>query len=198
MSARMLEKTQKSLQIRWPWTFKTCLQNVSWKQGINEMGTQLRRSVHFNKGSYVQASLKLKWNELVPFLYVKHRNGDAEKLNSHNHSISFNVKRLKSSVFKMDKQQGPNCVAGGTLSNVMLQSGWEESLGENGYINMNDWVSLLSTWSYHNIVNQPYSNIKLKVKEKKKLKSSDTLSSTFPTEITNMFSHFCWLSLSRR
>ena len=41
-------------------------------------------------------------------------------------------------VFKMDKQQGPNCVAGGTLSNVMLQSGWEESLGENGYINMND------------------------------------------------------------
>ena len=35
----------------------------------------------------------------------------------------------------------------------MRQLGWEQSLGENGYVYMYGWVSLLSTWNYHNIVN---------------------------------------------
>ena len=39
-------------------------------------------------------------------------------------------------------------------------------LGENGYIYMYGWVALLCTWSYHNIVNQLYANIKWKVKKK--------------------------------
>ena len=48
----------------------------------------------------------------------------------------------------------PLYIAQGTLLNVMGQSGWEGSLGENGYMYMCDWVPLLSTWNYHNIVNQ--------------------------------------------
>ena len=31
---------------------------------------------------------------------------------------------------------------------------------------MYDWITLLYTWNYHNIVNQLYSNIKLTVKKK--------------------------------
>ena len=34
------------------------------------------------------------------------------------------------------------------------------ALGENGYMYMNGWVPLLSTWNYENIVNQLYTNIK--------------------------------------
>ena len=37
---------------------------------------------------------------------------------------------------------------------------WEEGLGENGYLYVYGWVPLLSTWNYHSIVNQLYSNIK--------------------------------------
>ena len=48
-------------------------------------------------------------------------------------------------------------------TNAMWYPGGEGSLGENGYIYMCGWVSLLSTWNYHNIVNQPYSSIKYKV-----------------------------------
>ena len=36
----------------------------------------------------------------------------------------------------------------------------ERILGENGYMYMYGWAPLLSTWNYHNIVNQLYSNIK--------------------------------------
>ena len=36
----------------------------------------------------------------------------------------------------MDNQQGPNCLAQGTLLNLMWQPGWEGSLGENVYMNM--------------------------------------------------------------
>ena len=32
--------------------------------------------------------------------------------------------------------------------------------GENGYMYMNGRVPLQSTWNYHNIVNQLYSNFK--------------------------------------
>ena len=40
-------------------------------------------------------------------------------------------------VFKMDIQQVPTCwLAQRTLLNVMWQPGWEESLGENGYMYM--------------------------------------------------------------
>ena len=35
----------------------------------------------------------------------------------------------------------------------MWQLGWEGSLGEIVYMYMYGWVSLLSTWNYHNIVN---------------------------------------------
>ena len=50
-------------------------------------------------------------------------------------------------------------IAHGTLLNVMPQPGWEESLGENGYISMYGWDPMLSTWNYH-IVNLLYSNLK--------------------------------------
>ena len=39
------------------------------------------------------------------------------------------------------------------LLNVMCEPGWVGSLGENGYMYMHDWVSLLFIWNYHNIVN---------------------------------------------
>ena len=47
----------------------------------------------------------------------------------------------------------------------MWQSGWEGSLGENGYMHMYAWVPLLSTWNYHNIVNSytPIQNKKLNI-----------------------------------
>ena len=51
-------------------------------------------------------------------------------------------------------------IAQETLLNVMWQPGWAGSLGENGYMYMCGWVPLLSTWNYHNIVNQLYSNTK--------------------------------------
>ena len=45
----------------------------------------------------------------------------------------------------------------------MWQPGWKRGLGENGFMCTYGWVTLLCTWNYHNIVNWPYSNIKLKV-----------------------------------
>ena len=36
-------------------------------------------------------------------------------------------------------------------------------LGENGYRCMYGWVTLLYTWNYHNIVNQSYSSINIKL-----------------------------------
>ena len=56
--------------------------------------------------------------------------------------------------------------AHGTLQNVMWQPGWEGSLGENGYMYMYDWVSLLFTWNYHNIVN--WLSFQYKIKSFKK------------------------------
>ena len=38
--------------------------------------------------------------------------------------------------------------------------GWNGSLGENGYLYMDGWVPLLSTWNYHNIVHWLYSKTK--------------------------------------
>ena len=35
----------------------------------------------------------------------------------------------------------------------MWQPGWEQSLGESGYMYMYGWVPSLFTWNYHNIVN---------------------------------------------
>ena len=37
-------------------------------------------------------------------------------------------------IFKMENQQGPTCIAQGTLLNVMWQPGWEGSWGENVYM----------------------------------------------------------------
>ena len=48
----------------------------------------------------------------------------------------------------------------GTLLSVMWQPGWEGSLGEDGYMYMYGLVPSMLTWSYHNIVNQLYSNTK--------------------------------------
>ena len=48
----------------------------------------------------------------------------------------------------------------GTLLNVMWQPECEGSLGENGYVYMHDWAPLLSTWNYHNVVNQLYFRVK--------------------------------------
>ena len=45
----------------------------------------------------------------------------------------------------------------GNSAHVMWQPGWEQSLGENGYMYIYMyicWVLLLSTWNCHNIVNQ--------------------------------------------
>ena len=38
--------------------------------------------------------------------------------------------------------------------------------GEEGYMYRYGWVPLLCTQNYHSIINQPYSNAKLKVNEK--------------------------------
>ena len=38
------------------------------------------------------------------------------------------------------------------LLSIMWQPGWEEGLGEDGYMYMFGWVPLLSTWNYGNIV----------------------------------------------
>ena len=37
---------------------------------------------------------------------------------------------------------------------VIWQPGWEEGLGKNGYMYMYGWVTSLSIWNYHNIVNR--------------------------------------------
>ena len=47
----------------------------------------------------------------------------------------------------------------------MRQPGWEGSLGESGHTYVYGWVPLLSTWSYHNIVNRLHSNISQKAKK---------------------------------
>ena len=65
-------------------------------------------------------------------------------------------------IFKMVNQQG-RTIYHRTLLIVMWQPGLKGSLGENGYIYLHGWVPLLSTWSYHNIVNQLHSDIKQKV-----------------------------------
>ena len=59
-------------------------------------------------------------------------------------------------------QQGPPWIAQGTLFNVMWQPGWKGSLGENGHIYMYGWVAPWYTYTYHNIVNKLYSNMKFK------------------------------------
>ena len=46
------------------------------------------------------------------------------------------------------------CIAHGILLNVMWQPGWDRSLGKNGYMYLYGWAPLLSTWNYHNLVNQ--------------------------------------------
>ena len=59
----------------------------------------------------------------------------------------------------------------------MRQSGWEGSLGKNGYRYMYGWISSLFTWNYHNIVNWLCTNRKLE-------KEMATHSSILAWEIT--------------
>ena len=41
------------------------------------------------------------------------------------------------------------------------QEQWMEAgVGEDGYVHMYDWIILLSTWNYHNVVNRLYSKKK--------------------------------------
>ena len=54
--------------------------------------------------------------------------------------------------FKMDNQEGSSWMAHETLLNAKWKSGWESSLGENGYMYIYGWVPSLFTWNYHNIV----------------------------------------------
>ena len=54
---------------------------------------------------------------------------------------------------------------------VCFQGTSKCSLGENGYMYMHDWVPLLSTPNYHNIVNQLYPKTKLKFKKQTPQKS---------------------------
>ena len=51
---------------------------------------------------------------------------------------------------------------------MILQPGWEEGLGENGYMYTYGWIPLLFTWNNYNFVNWLYPNTKLKWKEQGK------------------------------
>ena len=57
------------------------------------------------------------------------------------------------------------CIAHETLLNVMWQSGWEGSLGENGYMYIYGWVPSLFTWNSHNIVSWLKLQYKIKIKK---------------------------------
>ena len=60
-------------------------------------------------------------------------------------------------------------IAHATLLNIMWRPGWEESLGENGYMYMYGYIPLLSTWNNHIII-WLNSNIK-RLKNKKIIKN---------------------------
>ena len=51
----------------------------------------------------------------------------------------------------------------GNSVHCYLAAWMEGELGENEYMHMYGWIRLLSTWNYHNTVNQLYFNIKLNV-----------------------------------
>ena len=72
-------------------------------------------------------------------------------------------------------------LAWGTLLSVMWQHGWEESLGENGYMYMYGWVPLLFTLNYHNTVNQLNSNTEQKELFKKAPDATDNFHGTIQT-----------------
>ena len=57
------------------------------------------------------------------------------------------VRELGISMFTLLYLKWMTNTAQGTLLNVTWQPGWEESLGENGYMYMYSWVPLLSTWN---------------------------------------------------
>ena len=62
---------------------------------------------------------------------------------------------------------GPLCIPWSKTngaSNIMWQPGWERSLGENRYMYMYGWVSLLFNWNYH-IVNRLHSKTKYILKK---------------------------------
>ena len=66
------------------------------------------------------------------------------------------------------------CIAQGTLLNVTWQLGWEESLGENGYMYMYGWVSL--SCSLETIMTLFVNWLSPQYKIKSVLKSAHTLS----------------------
>ena len=59
------------------------------------------------------------------------------------------------------------CTAQEILLNILWQPNWEKNLKKNRYVYMYNWITLLYTWNERNIVNQLYSNIKLKKSLKK-------------------------------
>ena len=82
------------------------------------------------------------------------------------------------------------------MLNVMCQPGWERGLGENGYMYMYDWVSLLFMWNDYKVANQLYSNTKYKVLKKKNKKSWKTYIPINPSDasIINIL-HICFISI---
>ena len=46
---------------------------------------------------------------------------------------------------------------------------WEKNLKKNGYVYMYNWIILLNSRNFHNIVNQLYFNKTLKKWKKKKI-----------------------------
>ena len=54
------------------------------------------------------------------------------------------------------------CIAQGTLPSILWSSVWEKNLKKKGFMYMYNWITLLYSSNYHNIVNQLYFNKKLK------------------------------------
>jgi len=57
---------------------------------------------------------------------------------------------------------GTCCRAQRTLPNILWSSVWEKNVKENGCVYMYNWITLLYSRNYHNIVNQLYCNKTLK------------------------------------
>ena len=55
-----------------------------------------------------------------------------------------------------------------TAQGTLQQPGWEGSLGGNGYMYIYGWLPLLSTRTYHNIINQLHCSTKNINKKRKK------------------------------
>ena len=94
------------------------------------------------------------WNRLTDLENEAGRKGRKGVWNQHVHTAIFKI--------LIDYQPGPTYfIVQEMLLNILWHLGWEGIWGENGYVNMNGWAPLLSTWNYHIwLYNQLYFNIK--------------------------------------